>query len=79
MNKRRQELEQRITQLERSLEQLKAQLKKETEADQHQAIDQLENYFNEVDDRFAHLSDFWGSMLEEFHSIFNSDTPIEHK
>ena len=79
MNKRRQELEQRIIQLKRSLEQLRAQLKKETEADQHQAIGQLESYFNEVDDRFAHLSDFWGSMAKEFHTLFQADETPEQK
>lgn len=69
---RKEDLKNRINELEESLATLKDALRKEEEAEQHKAIDQLECYFSEVNNRFASLQDFWQLLKEDFKKVFSN-------
>ena len=79
MNPRHKELEEKISELEESLGQLKQQLQSEDEAEQHKAIDNLEEYFNEVDNRFSNLRDFWDIVAGELSSLFHGQKENNNK
>jgi chromosome segregation ATPase len=68
---RKEELQNKISELEESLTTLKDALRKEEEAEQHKAIDQLECCFSEINDRFANLQEFWRLLKEDFNKVFN--------
>jgi len=69
---RKQALESRIAELEDTLAHLKEQLKTEEEAEQHDAIDKLEIYLDELNDRNANLQAFWKVLREEIRDIFSA-------
>ncbi|WP_447968674.1 hypothetical protein [Nitrospira sp. M1] len=62
---RKQALEQKVDELEDTLLQLKQQLKKEREAEQHEAIDHLEEYLEQVNNKYANLQGFWKVLRKE--------------
>ena len=66
---RKQALEQKIDELEDTLDKLKQELHREMEAEQHAAIDQLEIYLDSVDHKFSHLQDFWKLLREEISAL----------
>ncbi len=69
---RKQILEQKVAELEETLTQLKRQLQREIEAEQHEAIDELENYLDMVNNRFANLQGFWQLLREEVSELLKS-------
>ena len=71
---RKQALEQKIEELEETLDKLKQDLRREMEAEQHAAIDQLEIYLDSVDHKFSHLQDFWKLLREEISSLLRGRT-----
>jgi uncharacterized coiled-coil protein SlyX len=66
----KQSLETKISELEETLAQLKKQLQKETEAEQHAAIDNLDVYFEAVNNKFKNLQDFWPILRDELKALF---------
>lgn len=66
---RKQALEQKIDELEDTLAKLKQELKREMEAEQHEAIDHLEIYLERVNHKFANLQDFWRVLREEISAL----------
>ena len=63
-------LEAKIGELESKLEGLKAELQKEVEAEQHQAIDQLDFHITDLDKSFTSLKEFMEVLREEFKKTF---------
>lgn len=68
---RRQALEDKIDEMEKALAALKAQLKVEEEREQHEAIDRLEDFLGEVDNKHASLQEFWAVLREEIRELFS--------
>ncbi len=68
---RREALEEKISDLEETLASLKAQLKAESEREQHEAIDRLEVYLGDLDNKHANLQDFWKVLREEIKDLFS--------
>lgn len=54
----KEELARKISDLETTLQDLKRQLREETEAEQHDAIDHLEEYLEQTDHKYANLRTF---------------------
>jgi|AZIJ01.1.fsa_nt_gi chromosome segregation ATPase len=69
-NTKKQELESHIAELERSITELKVQLRQLEESDQHQAIDNLEAYLVTMENRWDTLKDFWPIVHNELRDIF---------
>jgi len=68
-------LEEKICELETALSALKAQLRQEIENEQQAAIDKLEEYLDELDNKHANLQDFWMTLREEIMSLFSGNSP----
>ncbi|MEA1919344.1 MAG: hypothetical protein U9N52_05840 [Campylobacterota bacterium] len=66
-------LEQQIEDLEDSLGKLKEQLKKVEEENQHELIENLEDYFSVINNRFANLQGFWHLLKEELKEMHNKE------
>jgi hypothetical protein len=64
------ELSNRISDLEDSLKQLKTQLHHLEEGEQHEAIDNLEIYLEQIDHKYDNLRSFWGVAVNEFRELF---------
>ncbi|WP_153768668.1 hypothetical protein [Labrenzia sp. CE80] len=71
---RRQVLEEKIGDLEETLAVLKGQLKAETEREQHEAIDKLEEYLGDLDNKHANLQEFWKVLREEIGDLFGKNS-----
>lgn len=71
-NKRTEALREQIGDLEQALASLKAQLQAEEEREQHEAIERLEEYLGELDNKYAKLRDFWQVLREELKELFGS-------
>ncbi|MGB3622304.1 MAG: hypothetical protein WBA20_13225 [Ketobacter sp.] len=69
-NTKKQELELHIAELERSIAELKVQLRQLEESDQHQAIDNLEAYLATMENRWDTLKDFWPIVQNELRDMF---------
>ena len=65
------ELEDQILVLEESLVELKAQLKKVEETQQHEAIDNLEKHLEFIDSKYDHVKLLWKAMGNELRQIFS--------
>jgi len=63
-------LEEKICELEEKLAGLKAELKKEDEAEQHKAIDQLDLHYGDLDSTFSTLKEFMDVLREDFRKTF---------
>ena len=70
----RQALEERINDLEETLSQLKVQLKAETEREQHEAIDRLEEYIGDLDNKHTNLQEFWQVLRGEIKELFSGSS-----
>lgn len=67
----KQALEEKIGELETKLAGLKAELKKETESEQHKAIDQLDFHYSDLDSTFSSLKEFLDVLREDFRKTFS--------
>lgn len=67
---RREALQEQISDLEAALAGLKAQLESESEREQHEAIDRLEEFLGEIDNKHANLQDFWKILRDEIRNLF---------
>lgn len=77
--KKKEELEAKIVDLERSLKTLKQQLMHEVEEEQHRDIDHLEEYLDEVDHRYGNMKDFWHIVRQELRERFAKKKMAEGK
>lgn len=62
----RKEKEQRIVELREALNRLEAELAKDMEREQHQAIDQLDEHFMAVEMKLNNLKAFWSTLKTEW-------------
>lgn len=62
----RQEKEQRIIELRAALTRLEAELKKDMEREQHQAIEDLDGHFEAVEMKLNNLKKFWSTLKSEW-------------
>lgn len=69
---RKHELTSRISDLEESLEKLKLQLDHLEEDEQHEAIDNLEIYLEQIDHKYDNLRSFWAVVVNEFQELFGN-------
>jgi len=67
-------LQERITDMEQTLATLKGQLLAEEEREQHAAIDRLEEYLGDLDNKHANLQDFWKILRGEVSGIFSKSS-----
>ena len=67
---RNQQLRKKISDIEESLSTLKEQLKKQEEKAQHDAIDNLESYLEQVDNKCENFSTLWTMVREEIQELF---------
>ena len=67
----KQALEAKISELETKLAGLKAELHKETEEEQHKAIDQLDFHYSDLDSTFNTLKEFLDVLRQEFRKTFS--------
>ncbi len=66
------ELETKIRELEKSLASLKKQLQEEIEAEQHESIEHLEEYFQEVSGKFTRFSNVWAIAKQELNELLHA-------
>jgi len=71
---RKEELERKISDLETTLHDLKRQVQEEVEAGQHDAIDHLEEYLEQADNKYANLRMFLVTVLNEIRTRFRDDS-----
>lgn len=76
---RREALEEKISDLEGTLANLRTQLKAESEREQHEAIDRLEEYLGDLDNKHANLQDFWKVLREEIKELFGGGSATSGK
>jgi uncharacterized membrane-anchored protein YhcB (DUF1043 family) len=66
----KQALEAKIAELEDKLADLKAELQKTVETEQHDAIDQLDFHYADLDTTFNSLKEFLDILRDDFRKIF---------
>ena len=71
INIRKQELEQKIAELETSLAELKANLQAIEQKQQHEAIENLEDYLDMIDDKYYALKQFWKIIQVELRQLIS--------
>ncbi len=69
---KRRDIETKIEALEKSLAYLKKQLQEEIEAEQHESIEHLEEYFQEVSGKFNRFSNLWAIAKQELNEILHA-------
>lgn len=62
----RQEKEQKIIELREALSRLEAELEKDMQLEQHQAIDHLDQHFEAVERKLNNLKAFWSTLKSEW-------------
>lgn len=63
-------LKEKISDLEGSLSELKRRLKQNERNAQHEAIDNLEFYLEQVDRKYVNLRSFWAILAAELRMLF---------
>ena len=71
---RKQELEHKITDLEATLHNLKQELREQVEVEQHDAINHLEDYLEQVDHKYANMREFLELVLSEVRALFQDES-----
>ena len=71
IKEQKQKLEIKIDELEDSIAQLKKYLRELEEEEQHDAIDKLELFLQQIDHKYDNLKDFWGAVADEIRDFFN--------
>jgi chromosome segregation ATPase len=70
----KEELEKKISELEESLSELKRQLHQQEEKEQHEAIDNLELYLEQIDNKYENLRNFWPIVVDELRDFFKGSS-----
>ena len=65
------ELETKIARLEQYLVKLKTELEKIRLQEQHEAIDQIDQYLNENNDLIYDLEEFWDVLVSDMREFFD--------
>lgn len=71
---RKQELEHKISDLETTLHDLKQELHEQAEVEQHDAINHLEDYLEQVDHKYANMREFLELVLGEIRALFQDES-----
>lgn len=69
LSTKKEELERQISDLEATLHDLKRQVHAEVEAEQHDAIDHLEDYLEQADHKYANLRELLVTVLNEIRGV----------
>lgn len=69
---RKRELQTKIEEMEATLKGLREELGREEEDSQHEAIDHLESYLGDIDNKYTSLRDFWAVIREEFTALIDA-------
>lgn len=72
VTQRKQELEAKVEEVEDTLRKLREQLRSEEESAQHAAIERLEDFLGEIDNKYANLRDFWKVIRDEWRDLTSS-------
>lgn len=70
-DKTQKELEMKIARLEQYLVKLKAELEKTRLREQHEAIDQIDQYLHEDDNLVSDLEEFWNVLVSDMREFFD--------
>ncbi|HBG31792.1 hypothetical protein [Candidatus Macondimonas diazotrophica] len=70
MSSKKQDLETKIEELETAISGLKTQLRQIEVEEQHQAIDNLDEYLAMMDNKWENLREFWGIVSSELRELF---------
>ena len=73
MNTKKQELNAQIEEMETTLSNLKIQLAKIEQQEQHTAIEDLDNYLQAMDNKWDNLRSFWPLVLDELRGLLNKN------
>ena len=71
---KKEELAHKISDLEKSLSDLKEQLGKEQIQEQHEAIDHLDDYLKEIDHKYSKLKIFWSILAKEIRGLLSGSS-----
>lgn len=71
LSTKKEELERQISDLEQTLHDLKRQFHAEIEAEQHDAIEHLEDYLQQADHKYANLRELLVTVLNEIRGLLN--------
>jgi hypothetical protein len=74
LSTKKQELERQISDLETTLHDLKHKLHEEIEAEQHEAINHLEDYLAQADHKYANLRELLVTVLNEIRGLFGRES-----
>lgn len=66
---KKKELEGKVEELEHALAQVKGELAKIEEQEQHDAIDNLDGLMKQMDNKWENIRDFWPFVVEELHEL----------
>ena len=69
LSTKKEELERQISDLEATLQDLKRQVHEEVEAEQHDAINHLEDYLEQADHKYANLRELLVTVLNEIRGV----------
>ncbi len=62
----RAELERRVAEVTQTLEELRAELQREIEREQHQEIDRLDQFVEAAHFKFSDLRHYWQSLVQDW-------------
>ncbi|GAA6167155.1 hypothetical protein [Sessilibacter corallicola] len=65
------DLHEKIAMLEGTLVELKSKLNEIEEQEQHEAIDHLEKYLEELNHHYSHLQSVGQILVKELHKVFH--------
>ncbi|WP_317932112.1 hypothetical protein [Halioxenophilus sp. WMMB6] len=71
IHQQRQQLVTQIAHLEQTLSDLKGKLAELEALEQHEAVDHLEEYLVEADERYSHLKDFGDMLLNDLKKLLH--------
>lgn len=74
LTKNRDELEGKISDLEMTLHDMKCEVHEQIEAEQHEAIDHLEDYLEQADHKYANLREFLVTVLNEIRELVRGES-----
>lgn len=72
-SEKRAELEEKLSELEAAIAQVREELKNDDEKRQHQSIDRLEDYLEETELNLISVKRFWRESVREIREFFKAD------
>jgi len=71
LSTKKEELERKISDLEATLHDLKRQVQEQIETEQHDAIEHLEDYLEQIDHKYANLREFLVTVFNEIRDLLH--------